>query len=274
MELHFQYFERVQGANRTMEDDGEDEDEIYLRKLEAGLFTLQLIDYIIIEIASSTSNIPSIRQRVLQILNLRNSSIDTIKSIVRGKICVDDSRLASLILVLSFRIRRESGHGEEKQRCGSYSEHGRKQQRQSRWFIQTTLIGYHWEILRLVVFPFFSLRCICVSTDDVNIAFRLRWRYLRSISLVKPMNNRNVICAAFVLQIDGRNVLMRKRKNSMQWRLFVDSSFSSSTCVISWICHLSSSLTQSPKKNNNWYQCTNQLSPRSIVRLLMIKLIV
>ncbi|UJR28184.1 hypothetical protein I4U23_009437 [Adineta vaga] len=84
MELHFQYYERVQAANNHIgDDDEEDEDEAYLRRLDAGLFTLQLIDYIIIEIASSTANIPSIRQRVIQILNLRNSSIDSIKALVR-----------------------------------------------------------------------------------------------------------------------------------------------------------------------------------------------
>ncbi|CAF0842197.1 unnamed protein product [Rotaria sordida] len=84
MELHFQYYERVQAANNRIDnDEDDDEDEIYLRRLDAGLFTLQLIDYIITEIASSTTSIPSIRQRVLQILNLRNSSVDTIKTIIR-----------------------------------------------------------------------------------------------------------------------------------------------------------------------------------------------
>ncbi|CAF0963645.1 unnamed protein product [Adineta ricciae] len=85
MELHFQYYNRVKAAsnNTEQDDDEEDEDEAYLRRLDAGLFTLQLIDYIIIEIASVTSNIPSIRQRVLQILNMRNSSIDSVKDIVR-----------------------------------------------------------------------------------------------------------------------------------------------------------------------------------------------
>jgi beta-catenin-like protein 1 len=86
MELHFQYFERIQSANNNLEDDDdEDVDEAYLRRLDAGLFTLQLIDYIIIEIASSTTNIPSIRQRIMQILNLRNTSTDSIKTIIRGK---------------------------------------------------------------------------------------------------------------------------------------------------------------------------------------------
>jgi beta-catenin-like protein 1 len=83
MELHFQYLERIQVANNNIEED--DEDEIYIRRLDAGLFTLQLIAYIIIEIASTTANIPSIRQRVMQILNLRNSSPEAIKVIVRGK---------------------------------------------------------------------------------------------------------------------------------------------------------------------------------------------
>ncbi|CAF0938658.1 unnamed protein product [Adineta steineri] len=86
MELHFDYFQRVQAANNNIErdeDEEEDEDEKYFGRLDAGLFTLQLIDYILIEIASSTTSIPSIRQRVLQILNLRNSSPDMIKTIVR-----------------------------------------------------------------------------------------------------------------------------------------------------------------------------------------------
>lgn len=113
MELHFQYFERVQGANRTMEDDDEDEEEIYLRKLEAGLYTLQLIDYIIIEIASATSEIPSIRQRVLQILNLRNSSIDTIKGIVRGKICSGDVRFGSSPSRSSLEYAENLGTGKK-----------------------------------------------------------------------------------------------------------------------------------------------------------------
>jgi beta-catenin-like protein 1 len=85
MELYSQYFQRVQTAINNNEDDQEeDEDENYIRRLDAGLYTLQLISYIIIEIASSATSMPSIRQRVMQILNLRNSSIDAIKAIVHG----------------------------------------------------------------------------------------------------------------------------------------------------------------------------------------------
>lgn len=85
MEYHYKYYDQVEKSTQNLdEDDDEDDDEIYLRKLDAGLYTLQLIDYIIIEIGSTSTNIPSIRQRILQILNLRNTSIDSIKAIVRG----------------------------------------------------------------------------------------------------------------------------------------------------------------------------------------------
>lgn len=114
MELHFQYSERIQSANQSTDDDeDDDDDEIYLRKLDAGLFTLQLIDYIILEIASNTSNIPSIRQRVLQILNLRNSSIENIKEIVRGKSFFVRS-FNNIVFALFFdRIRRKSRYIEK-----------------------------------------------------------------------------------------------------------------------------------------------------------------
>ena len=86
MELHFKYYERIEATNRNDDDADDDEDEIYLKKLDAGLYTLQLIDYIILEISSESTNIPSIRQRILQILNLRSTPIDLIKETVRGSL--------------------------------------------------------------------------------------------------------------------------------------------------------------------------------------------
>ena len=59
------------------------EENFYLRRLEAGLFTLQLIDYIMLEICAA--GIPTIKQRVQQILNLRGGSVKTIRNIMRGK---------------------------------------------------------------------------------------------------------------------------------------------------------------------------------------------
>ena len=85
MELHFKYLERVEIAEDKIEKEGldkiEDEEEIYLRRLSGGLFSLQLIDYIVVDSCSSGS--ASIKQRVLKILNQRNASIKTIRNIIR-----------------------------------------------------------------------------------------------------------------------------------------------------------------------------------------------
>ncbi|XP_065289434.1 beta-catenin-like protein 1 isoform X1 [Dermacentor albipictus] len=93
MELHFKYLEKVHAIDNIIErekenpkfHDDEDhldqEDKFYLRRLDAGLFTLQLVDYIMLDICSSGP--PSIKQRVLQILNLRGGSIKTIRNIMR-----------------------------------------------------------------------------------------------------------------------------------------------------------------------------------------------
>merc|ERR1719412_2655600 len=85
MELHFKYLERVELAEDKIEREGldkiEDEEEIYLRRLSGGLFSLQLIDYIVVDSCSSGAS--SIKQRVLKILNQRNASIKTIRNVIR-----------------------------------------------------------------------------------------------------------------------------------------------------------------------------------------------
>lgn len=92
MELHFKYLERVHLIDTQIEKEKaklryNDEEvdtmseEFYLRRLEGGLFTLQLIDYIMIDLCCTGP--PSIKQRVLQILNLRGGSIKTIRNIMR-----------------------------------------------------------------------------------------------------------------------------------------------------------------------------------------------
>lgn len=72
MELHFKYYDKVSIVDRRVQQDADvdedDEYDIYLKRLEGGLFTLQLIDYIILEVCDSGT--PSIKQRVLHILNL------------------------------------------------------------------------------------------------------------------------------------------------------------------------------------------------------------
>ncbi|KNC33203.1 hypothetical protein FF38_12726 [Lucilia cuprina] len=87
LELHLKYLEKVEAVDRELdqqEKDEDDEDEEaennYIKRLTGGLFTLQMIDYIILEISSTTE---SIKQRVVQILNLRGASMKTIRSIMR-----------------------------------------------------------------------------------------------------------------------------------------------------------------------------------------------
>lgn len=93
MELHFKYLDKVHVVDTQIEKEkselrrmGQDadslpDDEFYLRRLDAGLFTLQLIDYVMLEICASGP--PTIKQRVMQILNLRGGSIKTIRNIMR-----------------------------------------------------------------------------------------------------------------------------------------------------------------------------------------------
>ncbi|KAK9736765.1 Catenin-beta-like, Arm-motif containing nuclear [Popillia japonica] len=81
MELHFKYLEKVEALDSLFNDENEDEDSIYLKRLEGGLFTLQLVDYIIVEICAAGA--ASIKQRVSQILNLRGSPLKTIRHIMR-----------------------------------------------------------------------------------------------------------------------------------------------------------------------------------------------
>lgn len=93
VELHFKYLDKVRAADEKIEkekaklqfedDETEEylEEQFYLRRLESGLFTCQLIDLIMLEIADSGPT--SIKQRIMQILNMRGGSIRTIKSIMR-----------------------------------------------------------------------------------------------------------------------------------------------------------------------------------------------
>ncbi|XP_013398797.1 beta-catenin-like protein 1 [Lingula anatina] len=93
MELHFKYLEKVRQVDLQIEKEKNDlkffggdidddmEDQFYLRRLDAGLFTLQLVDFIMLEIC--VTGVPSVKQRVMQILNLRGGSVKTIKSVMR-----------------------------------------------------------------------------------------------------------------------------------------------------------------------------------------------
>ncbi len=85
-ELHFKYLEKVNAVDRALLEEMRemavklDEDEIYLRRLDSGLFTLQLVDYIILEV--SVAN-PVIKEKFRKIIQIRRGSPDTIRDIVR-----------------------------------------------------------------------------------------------------------------------------------------------------------------------------------------------
>jgi len=92
MEVHDKYLAKVEESDkaidkevRMMAKDPEQEplsdEEIYLKRLEGGLFCLQQVDYIILEICSCGAS--TVKQRVLQILSLRGGSLKTVRDVVR-----------------------------------------------------------------------------------------------------------------------------------------------------------------------------------------------
>uniref|UniRef100_A0A671LGT2 Beta-catenin-like protein 1 n=1 Tax=Sinocyclocheilus anshuiensis TaxID=1608454 RepID=A0A671LGT2_9TELE len=94
MELHFKYLEAVQLADKRIEGEKHDmvrrgeiiddamDNEFYLRRLDAGLFVLQLVCYIMVEICNA--GVPQLQQRVHQILNLRGGSVKIVRHIMRA----------------------------------------------------------------------------------------------------------------------------------------------------------------------------------------------
>ncbi|EDV29036.1 Beta-catenin-like protein 1 [Trichoplax sp. H2] len=93
MELHFEYMHRVQECDNKIEeekrelaDDGEEideslEEEFYLRRLDAGLFSLHLIDTIMLE--ASAAGGPNVRHRIQTLLNQHGGSMKAVKDIMR-----------------------------------------------------------------------------------------------------------------------------------------------------------------------------------------------
>ncbi|XP_053600988.1 beta-catenin-like protein 1 isoform X2 [Plodia interpunctella] len=83
LELHFKYMDKVDRTEKEMEQEGEelDDDAQYLKRLSGGLFTLQLIDRIILEVC--TAGPSSIKQRVQRVLSLRGGSLKIIRHVMR-----------------------------------------------------------------------------------------------------------------------------------------------------------------------------------------------
>lgn len=91
IELHLKYLEKVDAADAAAgedeemeeEEDEEEKDANYLKRLSAGLFTLQLVDYVVLEVSATAE---PVKQRVLKVLNLRGASMKVIRHIMRGTI--------------------------------------------------------------------------------------------------------------------------------------------------------------------------------------------
>lgn len=93
IELHFKYWGRVQACDAQIEKqknamavkdedlDESTEEQFYLRRLDAGLFTLQLVDCVIVECCSSGNN--SIKARMQTLLNQQGGNMKDIRSVLR-----------------------------------------------------------------------------------------------------------------------------------------------------------------------------------------------
>ena len=82
MELHFKYLEKIEELEKNSKQEEEDEEEYYLRRVSGGLFILQLVDYVLLEVC--TGCLPAVKQRVMTILAQRRGSLKTIRHIMRG----------------------------------------------------------------------------------------------------------------------------------------------------------------------------------------------
>ena len=89
MELHFHYLQKLRNEDCLFpkgvppsEDDppGGAAVENYMQRLEAGLFVLQLVDYVILELCLCRN--PTIHARVMTLLNQHGDSLHTIKRVV------------------------------------------------------------------------------------------------------------------------------------------------------------------------------------------------
>ncbi|XP_073945334.1 beta-catenin-like protein 1 [Choristoneura fumiferana] len=83
LELHFKYMDKVDRTEKEMEQSTEElaDDAQYFKRLTGGLFTLQLVDRIILEVC--TAGPPTIKQRVQRVLSLRGGSLKIIRHVMR-----------------------------------------------------------------------------------------------------------------------------------------------------------------------------------------------
>jgi len=87
IELHEKYYRRLEKAERAFrlelksrvetKTKEEEDEEMYLRRLDAGLFTLQLVAFVLGFVA--TSGEPKMKERIVQLLNQKDQSLENVK---------------------------------------------------------------------------------------------------------------------------------------------------------------------------------------------------
>lgn len=84
MELHFKYQRKVkqfnQQSSHSSVSDEEDEIDVYLRRLDAGLFAFQMVDFIIAKLC--TCSVSSIGTRIKILLNQHGDSLASVKEVL------------------------------------------------------------------------------------------------------------------------------------------------------------------------------------------------
>lgn len=113
IELHFKYMEKIQREEAKLErerekllqlldgDEEQLEEDFYLRKLDAGFFTLQQVDYIIADISSYNSQI---KQRILRILNMKGGTVKSVRAVLKEYSCSIDDKSSTSANVLRQKI--------------------------------------------------------------------------------------------------------------------------------------------------------------------------
>ena len=89
VELHCEYLARLLETDKVLREEAlksegteeEVEEEMYIKRLEGGLFPLQQLDYMILDICRNGAD--SIRHRVEQGLKLRGETLSTVKEVVK-----------------------------------------------------------------------------------------------------------------------------------------------------------------------------------------------
>lgn len=77
VELHFKYQRKVREADKSADMEEDDETELYIRRLDSGLYILQMVDYIIAELC--TSPVSSVTARLGILLNQHGDSLKSVK---------------------------------------------------------------------------------------------------------------------------------------------------------------------------------------------------